>query len=47
MLMLPWYTAYIIVGLEWGNACMDFYAFGRIMYCKMESLFLFYNATGN
>ena len=26
MIMLPWYTAYIIVGLEWRNTCMHFYA---------------------
>ena len=26
---------------------MDFYALGRIIYCKMESLSLFFNATGN
>ena len=24
--MLPWYTAYIIVGLEWRITCMHFYA---------------------
>ena len=47
MIMLPWYTVYIIVGLEWRNACMDFYAFGRIIYANLESLSLFYKTTGN
>ena len=34
MIMLPWYTIYTIVGLEWRNTCMDFYALGRIIYGK-------------
>ena len=46
MIMLPWYTAYIIVGLEWRNTYMDFYALGRIIYCKMDSFSLFFNPTG-
>ena len=32
MIMLPWYTVYIIVGLERRNTCMDFYALGRITW---------------
>jgi len=47
MIKLPWYTVYIIVGLEWRNTCMHFYALGRIIYANLESLSLFYNATGN
>ena len=40
MIMLPWYAVYIIVGLEWRNACMNFYALERIIYANMESLSL-------
>ena len=47
MIMLPWYTAYIIVGLEWRNTCMDFYVLWRIIYSNLESLSLFYKGTGN
>ena len=42
MIMLPWYAVYIIVGLEWRNACMNFYALERIIYANLESLSLFY-----
>ena len=47
MIVLPWYTVYIIVGLEWRNTCMDFYALGGIIYANLESLSLFYKTTGN
>ena len=29
------------------NTCMDFYAFGRIIYANLESLSSFYKTTGN
>ena len=29
MIMLSWYAVYIIVGLEWRNTSMDFYALRR------------------
>ena len=29
MIMLPWYTVYIMVGLEWRNTCMDFMHLGE------------------
>ena len=45
MIMLPWYTVNIIVGLEWRNICMDFFALWRIIYSNLESLSLFFNAT--
>ena len=36
MIMLQWYVVYITVGLEW-----------RTIYVNLESLCLFYKATGN
>ena len=42
MIMSPWYAVYIIVGLEWRNAYMNYYALERIIYANMESLSLFY-----
>ena len=45
--MLPWYTVYIIVGLERRNTCIDYYAFGRIIYATLESLSSLYKTTGN
>ena len=47
MIMLQWYTVYIIVGVEWRDTCMDFYALGRIISANLESLSLFYKAIEN
>ena len=47
MIMLPWYAVYIIVGLEWRNACMNFYALERIIYANTEILSLFYKEQEN
>ena len=33
--------------VKWRNTCMHFYALGRIIYVNLESLSLFYKATGN